>query len=81
MATLLAKGPRRSGTANGSTNVPKMKILNNHPDSASHRKNIVCIKERAKKHQILKMISYSLQKNHQMFIYQTQYFFLKTKLN
>jgi hypothetical protein len=81
MATLLAKGPRRRGTANGSTNVPKMKILNNHPDSASHRKNIVCIKEIAKKHQILKRISYCLQKNRQVFIYQTQYFVLKTKLN
>ena len=81
MATLLAKVPRRRGAANGSTNVPKMKILNNHPDSASHRKNIVCIKEIAKKHQILKRISYYLQKNRQMFIDQTQYFVLKTKLN
>jgi hypothetical protein len=69
MATLLAKVPRRRGAANGSTNVPKMKILNNHPDSANHRKNIVCIKGIIKTDQIWKRISNCFQQNHQMFNY------------
>jgi hypothetical protein len=54
MATLLAKVPRRRGPAKGSTNVPKIKILNSHPDSASHRKNSVCIEGIIKTHQVIK---------------------------
>lgn len=45
MATRLPNVPRRSGAAKGRTNVPKMKTLNSHPDSANQMKKIVYIKK------------------------------------
>jgi hypothetical protein len=46
MATRLPNVPRRSGAAKGRTNVPKMKTLNSHPDSANQMKKIVYIKKK-----------------------------------
>jgi len=40
----LANVPIRRGAANGSTQVAKMKNLNNQPDNANQRKKIVCTK-------------------------------------